>query len=93
MIKGTTKSGFKYSISDDSLNDWELLKQLRELDKGKMGVIVDVVPMLLGEEQEKRLEDHCRKDGKIKVDLMFNEISEILNNSNAGKNSSSSSES
>ena len=30
MIKGTTKSGFNYTIQEGALDDYELLEELRE---------------------------------------------------------------
>mgnify|MGYP000668221215 CR=1 FL=1 len=35
MIKGTTKSGFNYTIQEGALDDYELLEELREIDKGE----------------------------------------------------------
>ena len=33
MIKGTTKSGFDYTVQEEALDDYELLEELREIDK------------------------------------------------------------
>lgn len=86
MLKGETKTGFKFSISDDALDDWELLEQLAELDKGNTGVIVKVIPSLLGDKQAEKLKEHCREDGKVKITRMASELSEILKANEQTKN-------
>ena len=37
MLKGTTESGFEYEISDETLDDYELMEELAEIDSGNMG--------------------------------------------------------
>ena len=32
MLKGKTKSGFKYEVSDDMLNNYELIEVLADVD-------------------------------------------------------------
>lgn len=83
-----TKSGFKCVIDEDVLDNWELLVAFREIDKGDVGAIVDVAPKFLGEAQYKKLVEHVRKKhGSVKATIMVQEISEIMNASNASKNS------
>lgn len=83
-----TKSGFKCEIDENVLDDWELLVAFREIDKGDVGAIVDVAPRFLGETQYKKLMEHTRKKhGSVKASIMVQEISEIMNASNASKNS------
>lgn len=86
MIKGKTKKGFSYTISDTALDDWELLELLTKLDKGDTSAIVEVSMRLLGEEQYKRMKDFLRKDGKLKASDFVQEISEILSSSKETKN-------
>ena len=33
MLKGTTKSGFKYEIKEETLNDYELFELISEVDE------------------------------------------------------------
>lgn len=83
----TTKSGFTCEIDPDALNDWELLEGFREIDKGNTSAIVDVAPRLIGDDAFNRLKEHVRTDkGRIPVDAIINEISQIMNGSNEGKN-------
>lgn len=82
-----TTTGFEFEIEDDVLDDWELIKKLREIDKGNVQYMVDVMPMLLGKEQSKRLEEHVRdENGKISAAKIVNELEEIMILSNKVKN-------
>lgn len=65
MIKGTTKSGFNYTIQEGALDDYELLEELREIDKGNTSLIVDVIEKIIGSEQKEQLKKTCkRRNGK-----------------------------
>lgn len=86
MITGKTKSGFEYELADDVLDDYELLETLNEIDKGEMGKIVDVVDILLGSEQKKRLKEHLRENGKVSAAKIMDEISYIFENVQEVKN-------
>lgn len=46
MIKGTTKSGFDYTVQEEALDDYELLEELREIDKGNTSLVVDAISRL-----------------------------------------------
>lgn len=79
MADITTKSGFKAKISKDATDNWDLLESFREIDRGNMGAIVDVAPVLLGEEQFKALKEHLRNDkGVLKASDMVSAIYEII---------------
>lgn len=81
-----TKTGFEYEIKEENLDNWDLLKGLREIDKGNEQYIVDVLPLLLGKEQAERLEEHVRKDGKVKVTDILAEFEDIMSSKNEAKN-------
>lgn len=88
MIKGTTKSGFKFQLADDALNDYELLEALREADTKDASAIIDAVNILLPEEQKKALKDHIRNEhGRVGAVEMIQEVAEILQATQEGKNS------
>lgn len=88
MKKGTTTSGFSYEIEEDALDDYELLEIMKKVDDGDTGAMVDVVERLLGEEQTKQLKDHVRNErGRVSARKLFEEVSEILNSNDDGKNS------
>lgn len=83
-----TKSGFKCVIDENVLDDWDLLVAFREIDKGDVSAIVDVAPTFLGQDQYEKLKAHInKKHGRVKASIMVQEISEIMQASNAAKNS------
>lgn len=87
MKKGITSSGFKYSINEENLDDWNFLKVLKEIDNGEIQRIVDFVPMLLGEKQARQLEKYLeKKEGKVRISSVSREIEEILASSSDLKN-------
>ncbi len=87
MIKGKTSSGFEYEIAEGSLNNYELLESISELDENTL-VLPKVVNLLLGKEQKDKLTNHLRtKDGMVPLDKMMNEITEIFQSKPETKNS------
>lgn len=87
MIKGVTKTGFKYQISKERLNNYELLEVIGELDDNPL-VLSKVVNLLLGKEQTEKLKEHLRtKDGLVPADKLSEEITEIFQNQSETKNS------
>lgn len=87
MADITTKSGFKCKIDDDILDNWELLRLFREIDKGDTGAIVDVAPLLLGEKGLEKLQNHLKKlNGKCRATDVINELAEILTSTKEIKN-------
>ena len=86
MIKGTTKSGFKYEIEKERLNNYELIETIVELDTNPL-IITKTVDLLLGKEQTKRLKDHLRTEsGLVPLDKISDEVTEIFQNQSATKN-------
>lgn len=86
MIKGTTKTGFEFEIPQEKFNDWMLLKNLRNVDRGDYGCVVDVAEYLF-EDQLSTLENHVLKiNGKVTIDGMLSELQDIMNFSNESKN-------
>lgn len=87
-MKGVTKSGFVFELEDEAFNDYEILEQLRAVDKGDLTAIVDVVDTLFSEEQKNALKEHLRdKNGRVGMTEMIQEVAEILQTSQEGKNS------
>ena len=81
MIKGKTSSGFKFEISKDVANDYELVEYLGELEDNPL-VLGNIVTRMLGKEQTARLKDHIRNDkGIVQTDKMTKEIMDIFKNS------------
>lgn len=80
MIKGKTKTGFEYEIKKESLNNYELLENIAELEENPLSV-TSIVKHLLGKEQAKTLKEHVRNEnGIVEIDKMTEEITEMLNN-------------
>ncbi len=78
-IKGKTATGFAFTVSEDIRDDMELLEQLVAIDKGDLAEAPALVKSLLGEEQKKRLYDHCRgKNGRVSSKKVFTEIKGIF---------------
>lgn len=87
MIEGRTTSGFEFKIDEKSLDDYELLEMVCEVDKGDVSFIPDVAKRALGDAQVKELKDHIRdKNGKVSATQMVAEIEQILSYNSKGKN-------
>lgn len=87
MMQGTTSTGFAYEISDDNIDDYDLLETLCEVDNGNNSLIPKVAKLMLGKEQLDALKDHLRnEDGRVRTSDMFREIMEIMRGNNDGKN-------
>jgi len=81
------KDGFEVQLSEDTLNSWEFLELLSDIDEGEYGLIVKAARLLLGKEGVKALKEHIRtEDGKVPADTMVNAISELMESANESKN-------
>ena len=91
MLKGITKSGFEYEITDEVLDDWELFEVFAKIDRGNMTYIIEAAKMLLKYEQLNRLKEHVKQQhGKVLASAMIEEIAEIIQTNDDTKNSLSS---
>ena len=82
MIKGVTSTGFEYEVDSEVMTDYEFLELLADVQSGGQNgmKIFALVRNTLGEEQKKRLCDHCRAgNGRVPIDNVTNEITEIFN--------------
>ena len=80
MIKGKTSSGFEFEISEDIINDYELVENLGELDSNPL-ILGEIVRQILGKEQTAKLKDHIRNEnGIVPTDKMTQEIIGIFKN-------------
>ncbi len=87
MLKGTTKTGFKYEISDAATNNYELVEILAEIDENPL-LMPKLLKALFGEEQTKRLKDHLRTEsGTVPIDAIAEEIGDIFASEQKTKNS------
>ena len=79
MLKGKTKSGFEFKVTDARLNNYELLENVADVDDNPL-LLPKVVNLLLGKEQAGRLKDHVRDDdGMVDSEKLGVEIQEIFN--------------
>ena len=85
MTKGTLSNGFEYEVTDDVLDNWELLEILTEIDGGKTILITKAFPMILGADQFEKLKNHIRKDGKVSIVTMVNTFKDLMDCLNGGK--------
>lgn len=79
---GKTSTGFEYVITDEALNDAELLDILIEADEGNAISMHRAIGKLLGADQKKKLYEHLRNEKGI-VPIMgerslYSEINEIM---------------
>lgn len=80
MLKGTTKSGFKYEIKDETLNDYELFELISEVDSSPL-LLPKLVKKLLGEQQKNNLIKHVKNENGIApLDKISAEVMEIFKN-------------
>lgn len=78
MVKGETKSGFKFQLNEEAMNDMEFIEFLAKTEES-VTALPKVIEMVLGENQKKKLYDHIRtKDGRVPLEAVNNEISEIF---------------
>lgn len=87
-MKGKTTTGFEFEIEKEVLNDYELLERMVKADDGDTSLMVGIISDVLGEEQKERLKEHVRNEkGKVPIERMIQEFTEILKNNQDGKNS------
>lgn len=87
MMTGTTKSGFRYELQDEAMDDYELLEMLCDIDNGNTSLITTAAKQILGKEQLTALKEHVRgKNGRVSAEKMIGEITEILTGNKETKN-------
>lgn len=87
-IKGTTSTGFQFTIDEEARDDYDLLVALGELDDNpnKPWYIDRVANMLLGKDGFEKLRDHCRgESGRVIATKVAEEITNIFDAIKAGE--------
>jgi len=85
MLKGKLSDGYEFEILEESLNDWEVIEAIDEVEEYPQR-IVTVAKRLLGDKGYKKLKEECRVDGRVKFDTMSQKVFEILESCGETKN-------
>ncbi|MDG6113747.1 hypothetical protein [Lactococcus formosensis] len=86
MLKGTTKSGFRYEINENIGDDYELLKLITKVEQDGT-LIFDLTEKLLGVKQAANLEKFLKKrDSYVSTKKVIEEVIEIFNSQAMLKN-------
>lgn len=85
----TTSSGFSCKLDLMRLDNMELFEEIAEFQKSSNVVALSrALAMVLGDEAKKVLYEHLRtEDGRVPIEDLGRELTEILKGVNAGKNS------
>lgn len=79
MVKGETKSGFKFKIDEAIADDMELIEDIAKADKD-VSVFPAVLTKILGEKQKAALYNHLRdKNGRVSIKAAVEEFTEMMN--------------
>ena len=85
--KGVTASGFEFEIDDAVINDMELIDAIADSMDDNPLAFSKVCAKLLGSEQRKKLYDHVRENGRVPLEKISTEITDIFNSfGDTGKN-------
>ncbi|EKF50906.1 hypothetical protein [Lactococcus garvieae] len=86
MLKGTTKSGFRYEITNERLNNFELVEILSEVDENPL-LLPKMLNLLLGERQSKKLKNYLRdEEGLVSTDKIRETVEDIFDKQQKVKN-------
>lgn len=77
-IKGKTSSGFEFEIDSMVMDDMELVDALADTMNDNPLSFSIVCTKLFGTEQKKRLYNHLRKDGRVPLEAISNEIADVF---------------
>lgn len=79
MLKGETKSGFKFEIDESIADDLELLEDIAKADKD-VSAFPGVLEKILGIDQKAALYEHLRgENGRVSTKAAVGEFTEIMN--------------
>ena len=91
MIKGKTKSGFKYEVDERIKTDWRLVKAIADSQSNDDGIklkaVSDMFSLVLGGNEELLMQHIAnRNDGFVPMEQMNAEITEIIQSISNSKN-------
>lgn len=73
-----TKTGFEASIDPAALDDMETFELIVAIDKGEVSGVPELIGRILSADQKKALYEHCRKDGRVRMTAVLQEINDIF---------------
>ena len=83
MVKGTTTTGFKFSIDPDAVKDMEFIELAAEAEENGL-LLPKMIEHVLGKDQKKKLYDHVRNNkGRVMVEDVSEEIKQIFSSINS----------
>lgn len=78
MVKGTTSTGFKFSIDPDNIKDMRVIELVAK-SKYDGSYFPELANRILGEKQKEKLYDHLADDkGRVLPDKFGDALSEIM---------------
>ena len=78
MVKGETKSGFKFELDDEAIDDIEFVELLAESEETATA-LPKIAKIALGEKQYKALKDHLRNEkGRVPLQVIGDTLEEIF---------------
>lgn len=78
-MKITTQSGFTCDLPDNAADNMEIVDALAEMQSDSdMLAVSRVLRLLLGDANRKALYDHLRVDGRVPIEAVSAEISDIF---------------
>ncbi|CAI3375767.1 hypothetical protein [Enterococcus cecorum] len=78
MIKGITKSGFRFKVNESIINDYEFLELISEVEENPI-MFPKLLNRLLGKQQTEKLKNHVRdKNGIVDAEKITAEVADIF---------------
>lgn len=78
MIEGKTRSGFKFSLDEEKLDDMEILEYLAEVEDD-LSQLPKLLEIFLGAEQKQRLYDFVKKkEGRVSIKTTYEILLDIF---------------
>lgn len=79
MVKGKTRTGFKFTCDGKLMHDVEFLEEFAAVQNGDGLEVFNLITKILGAEQKKALYNHIRNDdGIVTVEALHEELGDIF---------------
>lgn len=80
MKKIVLENGLELEVNESALNNMELFDAMAEMTEGNALALSNVVKLMLGNDNRKKLYDYVRKeDGTVPVEQIDKCVTEIMN--------------